>query len=117
MNNTLMAISFGGIAGVTLAVADAFMFGTAIEIETILKYGVPIAGFVWWVGRQFQKVQDELAAAAKEREVSRRSFEAIGLAIHTIHEAIEEIRGHCKECGVIMRTKTKFAVDLDTPKV
>ena len=117
MNNALMAISFGGLAGVTLAVADAFMFGTVIEIETVLKYGIPIAGFVWWVGRQFQQVQDELAAAAKEREVNRRSFEAIGLSIHTIHEAIEEIRDHCKVCGKTMRPKTKFAVDMDTPKV
>lgn len=117
MNNTFLAIGVGGGTGLVLALADSMMFGTLLEIETVLKYGVPAGGLIWWLGRQFQKVQEELALAAKEREENKRAFESIGQSIHVIHNAIEEIRDHCKVCKEVMKPKTKFAVDMDTPKV
>lgn len=89
MNNTVVGIVLGGASGGALIFADLIGL-SAIGVKDALAAGVFACGLVWWLGRQFQKIEDRQ---------------------HALREAIEEIRRHCRDCNGIKGGKVSDRSD------
>lgn len=109
LNYSLIALGLGGLSGVVANAIDMAFLGTAsVEVETILKYAVPVTGIIWLGGRKFQEIKDELAKAAHERLQSQ-------LTLRSVCAAILEIRSHCSDCNLKGKSHTRFEVPLEMP--
>jgi hypothetical protein len=113
MTNLPVAIAVGGGIGLTIAVVESLLFGMAVELDSLLKYGGALAGLLWLAGREFQKVksgQDDLRKAIGELHANQ---EAAHETATQLVKAVREIQTICTNC-LPPKKKTELVV-VDTP--
>jgi hypothetical protein len=109
MTNLPAALLLGGGLGLTVAAVDAVWFGTAIDIEMLLKYGLPLAGLIWLGAREFQKLKDGQEDLKITLGLLREHLMSHQATSEQLVTAVREL-----QVFVATKKKTEF-IPVDTP--
>lgn len=79
MSTLIAGISIGGITGAALFLGEVSITGatTTVNLRDSLAVGLTVCGMVWWMGRKFQSIEDELKQSGIERAKIRDDLEKI----------------------------------------
>lgn len=83
MNNTLVGIGVGGVAGIALILADVVTGSAAINgastigLKEAVGLGVSSCGVIWWVGRKFQSLEDSVRSLTLGHQTIIKRLDAI----------------------------------------
>ena len=54
-------VAIGGATGLALVLAEvAITGGTSVPLEAAIGVAVFVSGMIWWLGRKFQSLDDQL---------------------------------------------------------
>jgi hypothetical protein len=75
MSNILSGLAIGGTTGAAFILADVITGGSAIGLQEAFTVGASVCGLVWWMGRKFQGIEDDIRLIKRKLDLDSKSDE------------------------------------------